>query len=324
VRSVLGGLNVRVHFSIPYNPDSKIVERWHRTMEEQFGATFATYCGGDLKSPRFKHAYDLARKHPELAPTVDQLREAFAEWLKAYHATPHTGAGMDGLSPAEAFERFDPIPRAVVPEGALDILLMRVTRPVKVTRMGVRYRGVAYGSRDPQRLAWQGREVLLRVDPEDASYVLVCDLEGRPFWRAVNDSLSLAGATQDDIGEAMRQRRRARKLIKQMHDGAGRAARQSVTEAAIAARLKHARRAAEQRAAATGTDDEVPVRNVRPLRSDLADAVRRLGHQVAPPPPAPDPSFADLDITPDPLPETEPDTPTSFADLWQEDGDGDK
>jgi len=317
VRSVFGGLNVAVHFAIPYNPDSKPIERWFRTLDLQFAATYASYCGGD-QDDRFRAAHKLALEQPELCPTLADLREALGRWIEAYHATPHMGEGMEGLSPAAAFARFDPIPRAIVPAGSLDVLLMRSSKPVKVTEYGVRYNGIEYGQNDPRLFELQGRKVTLRIHPDDASYVIVCDLAGKPICRAANNALARTGVTQDDVATGIKSQNRARKLVSQMYAGQAKAAHQSVTEAAISARLAAGRRHAEQ-LAATGTDDAQP-RNATPLRSDFTEAMTKYqrGLTVSPPAHSEDTllDFGDLIDGESALPE-EPDEeePLNIEDL---------
>lgn len=273
VHGVMGDLHVAVHFSIPFNPDSKPIERWFGTFESQFCATFATYCGGD-KDDRFRAAWKLAQDDPGACPTVAELATRLERYLGAYHATPHTGDGMDGMTPLQAFAACDPIPRAVLPDGALDVLLMRVTKPVKISAYGVRHNGIEYGQNDPRLFDRQGQEVTLRVHPEDPSYVIVCDADRRPLHKAFNNQLQRTGCSQDDVGAGIRAQRRARKLVRQVYEGQTKAARQSVTEAAISARLHAAQQAAAQQLAATGTDDVAPPRNVTPLRTAFAEAIR--------------------------------------------------
>jgi len=314
VRSVFGGLNVAVHFAIPYNPDSKPVERWFRTLEDQFCRTIVGYCGS-RKDDLFKAADKLAHEHPERLLTVAELTAAFEQYLVAYHATPHTGDGMDGLSPRAAFDAFDPIPRAIVPDGAMDYLLMRVhsgprnkdtgkREGVTVTKFGVRYNGIDYGVDDPRLFDLQGQKVTLRVHPEDASYVIVCDLEDRPICRARNDSLTLTGAKQEHVAAGMKARRGALKRMRtRVYGEDARLIMQSTTDATIDARLRAARGADEtmrKLMAATGTDGggcppsrprkagagTVPIapRNLRPMRSDLAESISVYNRQVDPPP----------------------------------------
>ena len=331
-RSVFGALGVEVHFSIHRNPDSKPIERWHRTIEEQFGALHASYCGGDNKNPRFKAACKLSEEHPEQCPTVAEFSAAFGQWLEGiYHATPHTGDGMGGYSPLCAFEKFDPIPRVILPEGLLDLLLMRCTKPVKVTRYGVRYNSIEYGAGDPRLFLMQGQEVLLRIHPEDASYVVVCDQEGKPICRAINNQFALTGVNNENVADGMRAKAKAKRLIRSMSEGGAKPASQSVTEAAISARLK-AGQAAEsaERARATGTEDAAPARNMRPLKSGWAKSVESYRMQIDPPIEVPRPltELPDFDDDDDdgglePLkPEFEPDDDgePEFPD-WEDDDD---
>jgi len=328
VRSVFGQLEVIVHFSLPYNPDSKPIERWFRTLEEQFGVWAESYCGGDNKAPRWKAAEKLAREHPEQCPTVAEFGEKLGNYIeKVYHVTPHTGDGMEGLSPAQAFERFDPIAKKTAPDGVLDLLMMRLTRPVKVTRFGVRYQGIEYGQNDTQLFLLQGKDVLLRVDPQDASFVIVCDLVGLPICRATNNSLALCGVTQDHVAEGMKAKARARRLVRAVHEGGTRAALQTVADAAIMASLNRPKPRESRKA--TGTDGPVP-RNVRPVRAWMREAFEKS----KPGPPADDigpVSFAEMEraaevnrfdlleriaaIDDDDRPEPEPSQVPSWDDL---------
>ena len=271
VRSVFGALNITVHFSIPFNPDSKLIERWFGTLESQFGSTFPTYCGGQ-KDDRFRAAWKLANDNPELCPTVEEFAEKLSAYIDAYHTTPHTGDGMDGLSPQQAFDRFDPVPRVVVPDGLMDVLTMRTTRPTKVGRFGVRHSHVEYGQSDPRLLRMQGQEVVLRIHPDDASYVLVCDLGGKPLFKAFNNRLALTGVSQDDLAAGMKAKASAKRLAKRVMDGGTAANMRSVADAAIAARLSVAK--ADQAARATGTDDvDAMPRTITPLKSDWTTSV---------------------------------------------------
>jgi len=292
VQSVFGQCEVKVHFTLPYSPNSKAqIERWFGTLEIQFGATFDTYCGGDNKDPRWKAAEKLAREHPEKCPTVAEYSDLLGKYIEAYHVSPHSGNSMEGLSPAMAFERFDPIAKKTTTDDVLDLLMMRPTRPVKVTRFGVRYRGIEYGQNDTQLFQLQGQDVLLRVDPQDASFVIVCDLEGKPICRATNNSLALCGVTQDHVAEGMKAKARARRLAREVRDGGTSAALQTVGEAAIRASLNRPK--PKEPLEATGTDGPGP-RNVRPVRTWMREAFEKS----KPGPPADDigpVSFAEME-----------------------------
>ena len=96
---------------------------------------------------------------------------------------------------------------------------------------------------------------------------------------------------------------------------------QDVTTAAVEARLSRGNVAMAKLIAATGTDD-VPDRNVAPLRSDLADATRGLqGRSYPPPPDRPVRSITDLAASlPPPAPAEAPrPARRDLTDLWEGD-----
>jgi len=333
VRSVLGGMEIAVHFTIPFNPDSKLIEPWFGTVEEQFGCLLNSYCGNE-KDDRFKLAWKLAQDHPERCPTVDELRQWFGQWLDAHLSYPHGGDGMDGMSPAEALERCDPIARAIVPAGSLDVLLMRSTKPVTCDRNGVMYQGIRYGSYDDRLRILVGQKVVLRVHPQDASFVLVCDLRGTPLFQATNNRLAANGVEREHIAEGMRAKKRAKTLARQIRAGLAKPAQEDLVTAAIRARHKAGEKL-RQRQRATGTDGRgsggngdcphslareaapgtVPIassRGVRPLRSDLTGPMAafnrtRVRDRLAPPPQDP---------------QEQPERPFSFAELGEPESAG--
>lgn len=269
IRSVLGALQILPRFATPYGPNSKPIEGWFAVMGDQFDRTFATYCGGQ-KDDLFRSASKLAREHPELCPTVAEYAEKFGRYIDAYHITPNAGDDLKGMTPAEAWATFDPIAKRILPDGALDILLMRVTDPVCVRAGEVLCDGVRYY--DSRLLPLNGQRVCLRRDSDDASFVLICDLEGRPQFRALNHRMSVMGVTRDDVSSAMQEKARARRTAKRVRDGATRAAQRDISDLAIEARLAAGDRTfIDKLARATGTDGE---RNSMPLRSDFAESVR--------------------------------------------------
>jgi len=281
LRSVFGGLKIEVKFTEPYTPQSKPIERWFRTMDEQCCVGFDTYCGGDNKSDRFKHAAKLAKKHPEKCPTIKEFSDLLGSYIEeVYHHAQHKG--LEGMTPVEAFGRCNPIPKLIPPEGAMELLTMRTTRPVKVTRDGVRHNGILYTLTAQEHFNLRGREVILRIDPQDASYVVCCDTAGKPICKAVNNRARVSGLSQDDIAAAHREKARYKKLVKAITKGGLRVGTEDKVHTAV--RVRGQQLAEQQRLKATGTEDEQPIRNVRPLHSDWTEAVNRYQSKVTPPP----------------------------------------
>lgn len=295
VASVFGACGVEPRFCIIRNPDSKPVEGWHGVFESQLGKAFATYCGGDASAERFKDAWKRAQSDPMVCPTVDEISGFIGRYLEAYHLTPHSGRGMTDetgrrLCPAEAFAHFNPIARRVVAPEVLDVLLMRVyTGPSKdgtpqgvtVTRNGVRYRGVQYGNQElspgSPLFDMLGTRVFLRIHPTDASFVVVCSMDGKRMCRARNALLEATGVNGENVAEAQRRRNAARRTMRKIHEGALDAANESIADLAIQARLDYGHHLRNEQLA-TGTDDRQAagqVRSMRPTALDLANAGHR-------------------------------------------------
>jgi len=141
IAGIYAMMNVTVSFAIPYNAKSKPVERFFATLDSQFTKTIETYCSPDTKrrpedlcdklenETTILHAYDLAG-----------FGQAVGRYIEVYNNTAHTGAGMDGRSPAEAFETGRT--RRVLAEGAAALLLRALAvdsarLAVRVSRGGV-------------------------------------------------------------------------------------------------------------------------------------------------------------------------------------------
>lgn len=233
-RSVFGRLDIHVTFCEPFNPGSKAIESFFNGMHERFDKLFDSYCGGS-PDKRPEDLYKRLRADDVELPTLDELVERYTAWLDAYHRRPHSGDGMDGLCPFDAFERFDPVAKRTAPRETLDLLL-RKTVEVAVTRRGVRHDKAQYGIGNVKLLPLHGRKVLLRLDPNSADRVEVCDLAGKHITWARNDRLR--GLKPLDIKRGKRRQKRARQLASAAAP-AFRESRKSVVEHAIAAQAEH-------------------------------------------------------------------------------------
>lgn len=233
-RSVFGRLDIHVTFCEKFNPGSKAIESFFNGMHERFDKLFDSYCGGS-PDKRPEELYKRLRADEVALPTLSELVEFFIAWLDAYHRRPHSGDGMEGLCPFDAFERFDPIAKRTAPRETLDLLLRKAVK-VTVTRKGVRHNNVPFGQGNRKLLTMHGKKVLLRLDPDSADRVEVCDLDGRRLTWARNDRLR--GVKPLDIKRGKRRQKRARQLAAAAAP-AFRDARKSVIEHAIAAQAEH-------------------------------------------------------------------------------------
>jgi hypothetical protein len=208
----LGGLCAQTgaerHNALPKQGWVKIIESlWNRPGEE-FEPYFRSYWGNKIES----RPEDADKLRLDQLPTLDEVRAAWTEWLNYYHATPQSGDGMWDLSPNLVMEQFPGEVRKLDPD-VLDFLCCRIVGPRRVGRDGIRLSNVIYGAFDEQVFKLQGRKVYLRLDPEQAEYVWVCDERGTPLCCA--HSRNLSGATQEEVREAARIRARMRRVVQE-------------------------------------------------------------------------------------------------------------
>ena len=105
----LDGLYVRtgidVQYSKPYAAQTKIIERFWGTFNEQCARLLPSYCGNDIddKPAYMKRAenYHKAR-HNGFVPTVRETAHIFASFVNWYAQNPH--GGLDGKAPWSVFE----------------------------------------------------------------------------------------------------------------------------------------------------------------------------------------------------------------------------
>lgn len=196
----------------PFRGQSKPIERFFRTVCEQFSKRFDTYCGN---KPENRPDCLDANLDAGKAPTLAEFVEKFATWLEGvYHATGHTGQGMEGRTPADVFNATLGPTKRVAPDPVLDLMLREQSRPVKVTRNGVKWRGLTYG-RNATELGKRVKErVVLLVDPKDVGSVLVFTLDLRFICLAASNRRVPINADREALKEATRELKHVNKVRK--------------------------------------------------------------------------------------------------------------
>lgn len=270
---VFAALDIKpLHVQV-YHGQSKPIEIFFRTMEERLGRTFTTYCGN-----KPENRPDDLQKHLDAgeAPTVAELADAFGAWLDHdYHQRTHRGDGMDA-APAVVFaEQMGT--KIIVAADLLAELAIPLTPPVVVGQNGVTSNGIRYGQYEPALHKLLGREVRLRVDPDQVAAVRVYDLEGRFVCLAEANARVPRNATREDLRAALKQKGQHRKALRQYHEQRPRLA-DDLPDLMI-----RAAQARNQAAAAANPQSPPPAPNLRPHRSPLEDQLpalqRALGRQ---------------------------------------------
>jgi transposase InsO family protein len=272
VTGLFAGLGVGVTHCEPYHGQSKPIERWFGTMERAFGAMWPTYCGNSPANRPEDLQLQLERGK---APTIGEFIDAFEAWLQTWHAAAHTGDGMGGKSPDVVWTECLEFRQTADPR-LLQYLLLKESRPVKVTRNGVILNGLPYGQFNAELYAHLGKEVILRYDPADVTRVLVSSSpDDTPIaWANLNAKIPFAADGQD-LRDTMKEKRRIARVAKEFFEAGPRRA-ESTVELMIRAAADRAER--ERQA----PDPNLPPPPVRPVRSPLEghlDRLQRLDEQ---------------------------------------------
>jgi len=179
LRSLLGGMGVNSKFAIAYNAKAKPIERFFGTTARAFSRWFATWCGANPQERPEDHKDFI--KHMDEVPTLDQVRAAFGHWVDDYyHVIPHSGGGMDGRSPRNAYDEFM-VQQIRGSEHTIRALCWKPVGPLKVGRNGVQWHKIWFGRDNDELLAMQGQKVCLRIDRTNLSRVTVWSAAGDRF-----------------------------------------------------------------------------------------------------------------------------------------------
>lgn len=249
---LLPELGIRVIFAHPYEPQSKMVERWFRTLTDRFARTIPGFCDTSPEQ-KTEALADRIAQHPDELLTLEECRRRLADYVGQYHTSVH--GSLNGATPADHWAKYaDHLRKA--DEKALDLMLqVRGVRRVRANGVEVSFgRPYRYGQFDPRLKRWKGRDVLVACDPQDAGFVLCLECDSRRLiCRAASNEQLPAGTTGEDLRAANRQLGSALKDAKRAQATAVDRLR---TPERIAAETVRDRQAAAL--AATGTDDAHP------------------------------------------------------------------
>jgi putative transposase len=187
---VAADIKMRPIFSAPGQPRGRgRIERFFETVNQMFLCTLPGYIEAGA-----------VRGRAEL--TVADLDRGFLEFLREYHARPHSETK---IPPQERWQHGGFVPRMAASLEQLDLLLLTVAKMRKIQADGVRFQGMRYI--DPTLAAYVGESVVLRYDPRDVAEVRLFH-QGKFLCRAICPELAGETVALRDIKRARDQRRR--------------------------------------------------------------------------------------------------------------------
>lgn len=169
---VAADLNIRLMFSVPGYPRGRSrIKRFLETVNRTFlaGLPGSIVPGADPGEPSL---------------TLSELDRRLREFLREYHACPHTETK---IPPQARWQHGGFAPRRAESLDQLDLLLLTVAKGRKIQPDGIRFQGTRYI--DPVLAAYIGETVLLRYDPRDLGEVRLFHRE-KLLCRAVRSKLA--------------------------------------------------------------------------------------------------------------------------------------
>lgn len=203
-------LDIKTVYAIPYNAKAKPIERLFETFESQFGKRFPTYAGSNAKERP-----ELLKDLPIMEyPTLEEFTELHNKFVyDIYNNTPHSGDGLDNLSPNMAYASKPFVVRKMAAE-VLQLCLMRVKGKRTVQRNGVTFNDEHYYMGE-NNINYVGKKVLARYSPFEPKKLYIYDLndnfitiankvEKKGFNSAVIDFAQIGKMKKDARAAAMR------------------------------------------------------------------------------------------------------------------------
>ncbi len=216
IEGVLHDCNSNVHFATPYRGQSKPVERFFRTVCEQFSKSNEFYIGSNtVDAPEDKKLYwgkINGREKIEVTYTLEQLRRDFSDYVKWFNSKwHHSGQGMNGKTPDEVFTETVKSKRMMPAEYRKYIFAIREKRVIQ--RNGVSIDGISYYT--PKMVQYIGEKVEVRRDINDIGTVAIFSLPDLVFlFNAESDVFKDTGFVEEDLKRVRKVQKEARKHLK--------------------------------------------------------------------------------------------------------------
>lgn len=191
--------------AIKYNGQAKLIERYHRTIDDRFAKLYPTYAGKDAKY----RPEDLEKGliPIEEYPTIQEFETEFFNWLEDdYHNRKHHGKGMGGHTPNEIYAANLPDREQADMEEINYIFLKKTKR--KVQQNGVTVHKLDFWNE--KLIPYIGQPVMVLTEYNDIQHVEIEDMDGNYICSAGANPVYIYGEDLGQYEEVNRRRKKAR------------------------------------------------------------------------------------------------------------------
>jgi transposase InsO family protein len=173
IDGIYGSLGIKVHWAIPYNAKTKVIERFFRTFRTEFSVWFRGYRGKNTSEK--PEILNKQTKTKDVFP-FDDFKLAVQKWVDVEYCENRKHQGLEMRTPNQVFAETR-IEKRTVRDEELLWLCSQYPRELKVGRNGIYFMNDYYWS---EKLACEYLEerVLVRYNDNNLSRIFVVDMKG--------------------------------------------------------------------------------------------------------------------------------------------------
>lgn len=213
--SMLAELNVRVHFALPYNAQTKPIERDFLKIKELLSKHCVGYRGGNIVERPEKLADEI--KKGKLIP-FNTFKEIFDDFIiNILNKRPSQGKNLKGLSPDELFNS-EFKEKITVSKDALKLFCMRTSRTYTIGRNGIKDGSLDITYWADWMISNYGLKVYLRRDIKNYKEAWVfqesnSEFVGKVYATKAIVALNAEEISKDEFKEAISNKKRINKVV---------------------------------------------------------------------------------------------------------------
>lgn len=212
-------LGIKMTNAIVRNAKAKIIERRFLDVKNRLSRLFESYTGGSVSEKPEQLKQVLKQGNIVDDAEFTKIVNEVLEYCFNYDIYNGSVSKDKGKRKIDIYNEYL-IEKREAAEEDLNLMLMRSSRAVKVSRRGVTLnisgKKLDYYN-DELLMNWQGKQVYYRYDPENLGSVRVYDLDNRYITTADcgNKTVAEYGSNKEKISDAMREIRRQEKMVKE-------------------------------------------------------------------------------------------------------------
>lgn len=216
---ILERLGINMVNALVRNAKAKVIERRFLDFKNQISKLFATYTGGNVvEKPEILKVELKNGNIPDKQTFIKEIEELIEYYLnyETYDGAVTTDKGKRKID--VYYENLHT--KTTATDEQLNLMMLRSTRPQKVTRRGVSLKisgtKIDYFNNE-LIMQMLNKQVYLRYDPDDLSKVRIYDLDDRFVMEVEADNTAVLeyGASKEDVKKAMAKTRAVKKATKE-------------------------------------------------------------------------------------------------------------